>query len=1506
MTTTGLHIGDQLVLEEDYDENYIPSEQEIHEYATEIGIDPEREPELLWLAREGRVALLPPEWKPCQDVTGEVYYFNFSTGQSTWDHPCDEHYRHLVSLERERAQQARTAPVAPALALGKKNKEKKKKEKRDKKKEKRKDQESVRAPVVSGALAPIRGLSEGSAAPLRGALGSLSGLKPLKTSLGGARVSRHEERSAEEDSEQERLRDSGGLLHNLHLDLDALGGGLLYEESEVSGTVPPEERTEPELQDLALSGDHSPEGSSGGRHLPSTPPGGSREYSSIASCPLTSEAAASSVREEDEEMSDRSEGVQEEVMEETCADEENARNNRDSDERESFSRPDQTRKRSDTRRDKTEDRLDDQGNLTENRSHTKRDQAENRSDTKRDQTGNRSYTPSYQTEDKLDHQTRDRSYDQTKDRSNNQRDHTEDIINNQIDQTENRSYTKRDQNEDKLDNQRNQTRDRSNDQTKYRSHNQRDHTEDNLDDQMENRSYNQGDHSENRSYTQKDQTRDRSYDQTKDRSYNQRNQNENRSKTWRDHTENRSDNQRDHTEDRSYNQNDQTEEKSELERDQIEEKQKRSDSEKDQAEKRKQAEALEDERERTIQSEKSVCSVEEECRERDEEEQSEERAESTSHLMSSQSRHERDGKHQTDREIELFHSPDTPARITNMKSDTRKFVPQWNPVCSEESEAIEPVKSLSFTDDVQGSFHTKFSENVFDLMELSPAEKSNEAERVLQVDSWKVSDDVIRLEDVTSAKILQSADISRPSTARGRSDISTHGDRDKSEQKKEERQAIRQTVLEEKRKSDEEERDRRMQEESRRLTDEKEKRLQLLRATLMKEEEEEELRMREESAEQLRLLKEQLLRKTRDEEEKLNTLRHTQLQRVRDESEVKLRDLRSELEVKRDKVETEMRRSLEHLRAESEEELRAERKRLLEKKDEQLTSIRLETKLSDRQKDLRSPRPEQPLAEYQRELTDVLQEVREEVERDHRRKLQQRKEEHQHELQNLRETHLEQESRERERLLHSLQEERETLISKHTTQLHKLQNMLDTQLEEIRRTHTQKESVLQELMKKLEIQTKELHTQETELQARESDVRKRRQQLCEEHDDIQRGVQSLPLLLKENQDLHDELQRARADVQKERAERERESCRVMEERERLEKRLLPLQERCEQLTSRVSELEQKNTVSRVKGEAVDEQKKMKKRENHLRLEDLEAPASSPSDSDTSVDGVRQYMWNESVSLFRARQFLNRQSDHVSDRQAALQAAHSSLKDPTTESSAIQHQLYHNLQQEVKDLSELRETLQKGQSLLKEKEEKLNLLETSLTEEVSCEDDERSADRKVTFDVTESETSSVYGHEGTVPVKVQQLADSLQVISGQLNSVLGALGSLNQKQNPPSLTTTQLPCSSWAWPINPSPSLHTHRPTDLLQTTWSARNTETSRVHMTYSGYTPASLSSLRPSAEVEGHRLQSLIEGNKRWLEAQRKNRNIPLFPNLRTPSSSSGFMQLSLDDNNQIKVHHY
>ncbi|NXP49098.1 CE164 protein, partial [Heliornis fulica] len=93
-------------------------------FAREIGIDPENEPELLWVAREGIMARLPPEWKPCQDINGSIYYFNFSNGQSSWEHPSDRQYKEIVVQERDKLLVCNTS----------KNKEKKKKKEKKEKK----------------------------------------------------------------------------------------------------------------------------------------------------------------------------------------------------------------------------------------------------------------------------------------------------------------------------------------------------------------------------------------------------------------------------------------------------------------------------------------------------------------------------------------------------------------------------------------------------------------------------------------------------------------------------------------------------------------------------------------------------------------------------------------------------------------------------------------------------------------------------------------------------------------------------------------------------------------------------------------------------------------------------------------------------------------------------------------------------------------------------------------------------------------------------------------------------------------------------------------------------------------------------------------------------------------------------------------------------------------------------------------------------------------------------
>ena len=60
----GYQTGNQIVLEEDYDENYQPNDEEIRDYAQVIGIDPVTESSLMWIAKEGINAPLPQHWKP--------------------------------------------------------------------------------------------------------------------------------------------------------------------------------------------------------------------------------------------------------------------------------------------------------------------------------------------------------------------------------------------------------------------------------------------------------------------------------------------------------------------------------------------------------------------------------------------------------------------------------------------------------------------------------------------------------------------------------------------------------------------------------------------------------------------------------------------------------------------------------------------------------------------------------------------------------------------------------------------------------------------------------------------------------------------------------------------------------------------------------------------------------------------------------------------------------------------------------------------------------------------------------------------------------------------------------------------------------------------------------------------------------------------------------------------------------------------------------------------------
>lgn len=92
-----------------------PSPAEIVEYARWIGMDPLADSHLLWICEEALAAPLPHGWSEHFDEDDEAYYHCISTGETTREHPLDEHYRQLYKSLKQRAAQPAPAPAPQPL-----------------------------------------------------------------------------------------------------------------------------------------------------------------------------------------------------------------------------------------------------------------------------------------------------------------------------------------------------------------------------------------------------------------------------------------------------------------------------------------------------------------------------------------------------------------------------------------------------------------------------------------------------------------------------------------------------------------------------------------------------------------------------------------------------------------------------------------------------------------------------------------------------------------------------------------------------------------------------------------------------------------------------------------------------------------------------------------------------------------------------------------------------------------------------------------------------------------------------------------------------------------------------------------------------------------------------------------------------------------------------------------------------------------------------------------------
>ena len=70
MESVDLNDSGSMILEEEIEEGYEPSEGDILEYAKFLGMDLEKDKKYIYLAKEGLKAPLPEPWKPYKNSQG--------------------------------------------------------------------------------------------------------------------------------------------------------------------------------------------------------------------------------------------------------------------------------------------------------------------------------------------------------------------------------------------------------------------------------------------------------------------------------------------------------------------------------------------------------------------------------------------------------------------------------------------------------------------------------------------------------------------------------------------------------------------------------------------------------------------------------------------------------------------------------------------------------------------------------------------------------------------------------------------------------------------------------------------------------------------------------------------------------------------------------------------------------------------------------------------------------------------------------------------------------------------------------------------------------------------------------------------------------------------------------------------------------------------------------------------------------------------------------------------
>lgn len=101
----------------DVDSSSEPTDDDVDAYAERLGMDPDADGDLLWIARDGLKAPLEHPWRAFSAPNRQFFYFNFETGQTSWEHPVDDTQRSMYQ-KLKAAKNASQPWSTPGQALG--------------------------------------------------------------------------------------------------------------------------------------------------------------------------------------------------------------------------------------------------------------------------------------------------------------------------------------------------------------------------------------------------------------------------------------------------------------------------------------------------------------------------------------------------------------------------------------------------------------------------------------------------------------------------------------------------------------------------------------------------------------------------------------------------------------------------------------------------------------------------------------------------------------------------------------------------------------------------------------------------------------------------------------------------------------------------------------------------------------------------------------------------------------------------------------------------------------------------------------------------------------------------------------------------------------------------------------------------------------------------------------------------------------------------------------------